>query len=284
MVTKKNLFFLGVIIVCLVGIGLVISTNGSLPHEVNGHSADDVLIMVGEYTMTLQEAIIGGFLVDGSLPPSANNTTSLIHGGDANEILVSVKGVGKSLQQAIGEGGLCSSTDYGLYISGTISIAVGHSADEISIISQIDGNKTTLQDAINRGEFCCVHSCAGGVCNDGCGGACPSQCAIGQSCGNDVCGRSCGSCPVYWDCVSGVCKEKTWKLLGRVYARSSRPDNPSYTTILNNRCNVKSGTSCWDISLGYVCYANIATACYTYDSWGSCESQSIWGDQYQCSY
>ena len=69
------------------------------PYEVNGHSANEVLIEIGGYEMTLQEAIIGGFLVDGSLPPSANNTTSLIHGGDANEILVSVNGVNKSLHE-----------------------------------------------------------------------------------------------------------------------------------------------------------------------------------------
>jgi len=210
MVTKKNLFFISIILVCLVGIGLVISPGDSPIYEVNGHSADDVLVMVGEYTMTLQEAI-GDNLFDYSNTPLVNRdpsyTQELIHGCDAIEIFVSVNGDEMNLQDAINS----LSSNPGFFCSGGGSfsspINVGHSADEIKVI--VNGEEMNLQKAIDDNKLCgCSpnwgQSCGGGVCRNpgtyNCGGICTGTTyqSVGTNCGSSTgCTWSCngyGSC------------------------------------------------------------------------------------------
>ncbi|MBR9701972.1 thrombospondin type-1 domain-containing protein [Candidatus Pacearchaeota archaeon] len=147
---KKRLIY---IIPILILIGFVFAAySQDIPNP--GHGAEDLLISVNGYTMTLQEAIDNDFLVDnGPSPTSDIYTTQTLSGNSADEIFVSIDGIGRSLQNATNLLSLLSSDTPSSYSS---NIAFGHSADEIWV--SIEGNEMTLQAAIDDGEFNCVDS------------------------------------------------------------------------------------------------------------------------------
>lgn len=142
MASKKRLFLLMVIFLLFVGIG-VYAYIQQLPNP--GHGADKVLISVNGFSMTLQEAIDYGFLVDGGSKPTESYSTSGDH--TASEIYVSVDGDGKTLQDAILTT-LCGS----MSSSYLPEIGLGHNADEILV--SIDSEEMTFQEAISEGKFC----------------------------------------------------------------------------------------------------------------------------------
>jgi hypothetical protein len=117
-----------------------------------GHGADVILVSVGGYSMTLQEAADHGFLVDGGPVPTTSYTQQVPDSGhDGSEIYVSVDGDEKTLQQAI----LASLCGSGVY-SYSLDINSGHDADEIWI--SVGGIEMSLQNVVNSGEFCIVCS------------------------------------------------------------------------------------------------------------------------------
>ncbi len=180
---SNKIIFVSIVLV-LLAIGVYAYTQ-QIPNP--GHGADEILISVNDFTMTLQEAIDNAFLVDGTSSPTQDYTTEIsgaYQTGD--EIYVSVSGSGKTLQQAISTS-LCGSGSYS-YSSG---ISLGHSASEVLV--SVNGVEMTLQNAINSGEFCCASnygdSCGGSACvNAGivnCEGDCVGETnkPIGTSCG-----------------------------------------------------------------------------------------------------
>ena len=142
--SNKIIFISIVAVLLIIGIGVYAYTQQIPSH---GHGCDAVLVSVDGFTMTLQEAIDNGFLVEGAPSPTQDYTTEIsgaYHTG--NDIYVSVDGNEMNLQQAI------DSSLYGSVSSSYNSnIVFGHSADEILI--SVDGSEMSLQDAINGGEF-----------------------------------------------------------------------------------------------------------------------------------
>jgi len=206
MVNKKNLFLLGIII-SLISISLIISFGFS--PDVQGHTADEILINIKGHTMTLEEAITPINYFKYNNIPSSDGTTELISGHDGNEIKIFANGIAIILQTAINAlptdpDVFCSSgSDYDLF-------DVGHDAGEIWINS-LD---KTLQDAIDDGDLCadvpeepiCVSnygaSCGGSACvyagTINCAGTC-----VGAS--NKPKLTSCSG----GVCISGVCRQAT---------------------------------------------------------------------------
>ena len=171
------------------------------------HDSDNILITVDGFSMTLQEAINNNVFISGA---TQSSTTEIPNPGhSANKVWVSVNGVETTLQDAISTIGLCGNSS-NPYIDST---SLGQFANEIEI-----SPGTSLQDAINSGEFCCApntgSSCGGSICvNPGtvmCDGTCVgtspknnrgTDCeGVYKACdGNGKClgwsGYGCGNCP-----------------------------------------------------------------------------------------
>ena len=145
MVSKKRLCLFGVLFLLLV-LGIGVYAYSQIPNP--GHGGDKVLVTINGFTMTLQEAIDYGFLVDGASSPEQDYTTEIsgsFH--TSEEIWVSIDGDEKTLQQAILTT-LCGSVSS----SYTLDISLGHSANEILV--SVDSEEMSLQDAIDEGMFC----------------------------------------------------------------------------------------------------------------------------------
>jgi len=196
------------------------------------HSPNEVLITVDGYTMTLGEATTDNVFVVGA---NSSGTTEVPSSGhNFNEIWISVDGDEKTLQDALSTTGLCGNSTIS-YSSAPSTLAY-HFANEIEISSG-----TSLQDAIDNGEFCppCEgegesipvienppECCAGLTlilpqC-DPSEVIWPDECPIGTigictaNCGNGVCDpaiESAYNCPV--DCI-----EYYWKFTG-IYGRGN---------------------------------------------------------------
>ena len=133
------------------------------------HDSDNILITVDGFSMTLQEAINNNVFISGA---TQSSTTEIPNPGhSANKVWVSVNGVETTLQDAISTIGLCGNSS-NPYIDST---SLGQFANEIEI-----SPGTSLQDAINSGEFCCAPDCsdAGSYC-------------VGDTYIDPNCGRTC---------------------------------------------------------------------------------------------
>ena len=180
---KKHIYVIIGLLILFLGIFII---NAAVIKTKAWHSANDILVTISGYTMTLQEAIDNNVFIDGATQSYTTEIPDPGHGAD--KIWVSVDGSEMTLQNAISTIGLCGSSSH----SYTGSINPGHFASEIEVL--IDGSYMSLQEAIDSEEFCCVpETCAGlgyncGIWDDGCGGI-----------------LDCGTCGSYASCPSGTC-------------------------------------------------------------------------------
>jgi len=142
---KKRLIYLMPFLVILI-VGIIFSYSQQVPNP--GHGGNELLVSVDGYTMTLQEAIDNGFLVDNG-PSATQSYTSSVSKGHSENIFVSVSGAEKNIGQAISSSLCGSGSD--VYNS---AITLGHNANEIWV--SVGGVEMTFQNAINSGKFCCV--------------------------------------------------------------------------------------------------------------------------------
>ena len=149
---KTGLFIFGILFMAF----LIGTVSAAVDKTKAWHDAEHVLVTINSYTMSLQEAVDGGYLVDGANPPSQDGTTSVSSGHTGDKIWVSVDGSEMSLQDAISTT-LCGSTPTTSYNNPKPN--PGHYATEIEIT--IDGSEMSLQDAIDNGEFCRVSGTEG---------------------------------------------------------------------------------------------------------------------------
>ncbi|MFW6282798.1 MAG: hypothetical protein ACOC1P_01980 [Minisyncoccales bacterium] len=196
-----------ILLLLLFSIAFLIAFSGMVSSK--DHNAEDILIEVSNYTMTLQEGYDNEFFQDFSGGTPSGDLTTFISGAfhTRDEIFIYMDG-DKSLESALNNYGHLCSPNSGSY-SG--SIIKGHSGNEI-----IFSDGESLQEKINNKEFCCEpdtcsdlgvecgsydDGCEGTVnCNDcsGCqscsGGNCvddDSNCASGEKCSGGTCVSTC---------------------------------------------------------------------------------------------
>ena len=142
---KKEVYFILGFILLITSI-LVI--NAFVDKDKAWHSADEILVTVDGFTMTLQEAITDNVFVDGA---TESQTTEVNPGHDADEIWVSVDGDEKTLQDALlMPNDLCGNSTTISYSAQSISKY--QLANEIEVF--INGSEMSIQDAIDKGDFC----------------------------------------------------------------------------------------------------------------------------------
>ena len=163
------------------------------------HAPTNVLVTLEGKTMTLQEAISGGYLNDGAVSPLDSITTFLSVGHLPSEIWISVDGTENTLDYFLSNSlSLCDPTPQtAIYLQPKPN--PGHLASEI----QYDATRN-LQQAIDQGVFCCVDELLSTTCS---GGLCGPQT---NNCGNPVdCGACCTPVDASWSTItwSGSCSE-----------------------------------------------------------------------------
>ncbi len=183
------------IVVLLILVFSIFSIN-AIMNTNNWHDVSKVLITVDSYTMTLEEAVTNNIFVEGAT--SSGTTVIPNPGHDFDEIWISIDGDEKTLQDALSiSNNICGSFETTSYLS-TPSSLVYHFANEIEISSG-----TSLQDAIDDGDFCCVlETCASlgyncGTANDGCEGTLSCGTCYPYLCQNNICSSTCGTCKIY---------------------------------------------------------------------------------------
>ena len=168
---KRYLYIITGLLILFAGVSII---NAAVNKTKDWHLADNILITVGDFEGSLQQAIDGGHLLD--LPKSTQAYSQLIpnpgHGADV--IWVSVDGVETTLQNAISTIGLCGNSSNTSYESADIPNP-SHLASEIEIFPE-----KSLQDAIDEGDFCCVQDCT-----------CASDTCVGDTCIDSNCGEAC---------------------------------------------------------------------------------------------
>jgi hypothetical protein len=144
-IKKRGCIILGLFIL-IIGIFTIYA---EVIEERGWHSADEILITVNSYTMTLQEAINYDVFIKGA---NTSYTTKIPNPGhNAEEIWIFVKGNEMNLQDAIlMTDGLCGKDFPSSSYSGNISL--GQFANEIKI-----SFGKSLQDAINSGELVSIN-------------------------------------------------------------------------------------------------------------------------------
>jgi len=239
---KKYIYTIIGLLVLLIGI-FIVNAAVDVDKTKAWHSANDVLVSVGDFEGSLQQAIDGGHFI--GLPKSTQSYTTEIPdpGHTADKIWVSVDGTETTLQEAISTIGLCGSSSH----SYTGSINPGHFASEIEVTG---GNR--FQELIDSGEFCCVPEtscptslgCECGTCDDGCGGTLNcGTCGSGYTC-------SSGTCVMIGECIPGQTRTKDCDTLDTVctdyYDVTDTCSSTGYWT--NPPCDsytyMSKGTSC----------------------------------------
>jgi len=166
---KRYIYAIIGLLILFIGIFVV---NAVVDKTTKGwHSATKILIIVDGFTMTLQDAIDNNVFIDGATTNYATSISAPSHSAD--EIWISVEDGEMNLIQALSSTNkLCPAFPLKTsYFSAPTSLAY-HFATEIEVTPD-----TSLQDAINEGNFCvssCIPNCTGKEWgNDGCGGICP---------------------------------------------------------------------------------------------------------------
>ncbi|MCW8966741.1 MAG: hypothetical protein OQK82_08675, partial [Candidatus Pacearchaeota archaeon] len=151
-----------------------------------GHSADEIIIEIKGYTLTLQEAVDNYFIQNSELQPIKNNTNiSPVshHGKDINIYLNEIV----NLQDAID-----NSLDFcknNIPSFNWNQLFFGHNSDKIEIT--INGTQTTLQEAINTGKLCPPYTYDWSELGDWT--ACSVTCGGGTQTQTIICERSDGT-------------------------------------------------------------------------------------------
>ena len=196
------------------------------------HSAEEIVITLNGFDITLQQAADEGFLTAGttSAPDHHYVIAPLLQGHPASSILIEVGGYAMTLQEAIDYNVLTigASTSYS-----TAIVGVGHTLGSLDqIVINVAGDEMTLQTAINNEKFCnpaYKGECEGDVCiNPGtvaCDGTCigTSYKPVGTVCGTNMQCDATGNCiqacvpqtdtacydnDVYWFDSCGAMEEK----------------------------------------------------------------------------
>ena len=168
---KRYLYIIAGLLTLFAGVFVI---NAAVNKAKAWHFANDILITIGDFEGSLQQAIDEEYIL--GLPNLTQAYSQLIpnpgHGADV--IWVSVDGSETTLQNAISTIGLCGSFSIASYTSVDIPIQ-SHFASEIEISSG-----KSLQDAIDEGDFCCVQDCT-----------CASDTCVGDTCIDSNCGEAC---------------------------------------------------------------------------------------------
>lgn len=150
MVVKKislNYLILFIIIGVFIILGSVYAVSDP------GHSADEILVTINNYIMTLQEAIDNGFLMEGGAVPSQDYTTNLNPSHLGSEIKINLGGTTTTIQDAI-DSGTIFCRDQNSIFSGILSL--GHGSDKVEVT--VEEETMTFQNAINSKKFCYTFS------------------------------------------------------------------------------------------------------------------------------
>jgi len=164
MVKKRYIYAIITLLILVIGIFTIYA---AVDTDKAWHSPNEVLVTVDGYTMTLQNATDNNVFIDGATQSFTTEIPSSGH--NFSEIWISIDGNEKTLQDALSiSNDLCGSFTTS-YSSAPSSLAY-HFASEIEI-----SPGTSLQDAIDKGDFCssCVPDCNVDCQPDGCGEMCP---------------------------------------------------------------------------------------------------------------
>jgi hypothetical protein len=189
---EKRFLVVGLAVMILLAVIVYAAT---LDKSGKWHDDSAILVTIDGFTMNLQEAINGNYLVAGVAPPTSDGTTSASVSHGAGEIWVYAEGGSRTLQDAINNDALCPATS-GTPVCGSTPC---HLSTQIDV-----GGGQSLQDLIDNGDFCCVPDCSGKECgDDGCGGTC-GTCGSGETCSGGVCVSSSVDCTSSATFGSGV--------------------------------------------------------------------------------
>jgi hypothetical protein len=295
---QKKRVYVYLIISLLILITGIFIVNAAVDKTTKGwHPADDFLIEIDGFTMTLQEAITNNLFIDGATADDTISISGINHAAD--EIWISVDGTEDTLQNTLpGINAICGTTTSAY--SSTPTPSVYHFANEIEVT--IDSSTISFQDAIDSGEFCCIPDCScatnfcvGSTCIDSnCGTSCPGQqvpetCAnLNYECGSwgdDGCGTTleCGTCTDSYclngvcmgDCIPGETRIKNcdnWDTLCRDYLDIVQTCSPTgfwQGTCDDSYTNAATGTDCGDgkvcVDGACICQSHNYAACYSDD-------------------
>ncbi|MGV8151515.1 MAG: hypothetical protein ACP5OG_00385 [Candidatus Nanoarchaeia archaeon] len=155
---RKNIIFLALLsmLVLLFLVILALASYTSIPNP--GHGADKIFVKISNENKDIQDLMNSDSFKNCDLSIDAD-FSSIIHGHNANEIIVNVAGVTKTLAQAIQDKSLLQVNNIGTSPAsyGSITLIQYHTADKIIIKDKL-GNEKTLQSAINNGDFNCLVS------------------------------------------------------------------------------------------------------------------------------
>jgi len=139
---KKKRFLIAGVLISIISLLTIVAF---IDKTESWHSADEILITIGSYTMTLEEAISHEVFLYGA---TKSYTTEISKPGhNADEIWISVNGNEMNLEQAAVIKNLCGKDSPSSSYESDISL--GQFANEIEI-----SPGKSLQDAINIGDFC----------------------------------------------------------------------------------------------------------------------------------
>ena len=176
-----------------------------------GHDANEILIEVGEYTMTLQEALTNDFLMNPSKSPTRDYTTSSPFSHSGSEIQIYIEGR-MSLQDAMDD-----RTSFCGDAPGTFSwlFSFGHGADKV-----VFDDDETLQDKIENV------------------GPCPVDCVGSWN-------KVVGTCSAACDGGAGGNYDKQWTTTVESVGSGTPCPSPTFEEIGGNACNTPS-CGYWD--------------------------------------
>lgn len=163
---KQRYYLIIALVIMISGATLI---NADFTETPKWHDASEISISIpidGE-TVSLEDAIKNGYLIEGStlVPTSSTNSPSILHSAD--RVVIRIDGQSKTLQSSVD--GLCPDSTGGQ--PSCVSASVGepcHLSTEIRVT--IDNEEMSLQQAIDAGKFCqqCTPACGPhSTCSEG---------------------------------------------------------------------------------------------------------------------